>query len=516
MKLNPKQLIERSRKAFADRDANRQIFEDVDEFINPYKNTWGKEGNKTYNKPSRQFDSTAMHSAANFVSTVQSNFFPVFTRWAEFRAGPAYPEKNRKKINKDLALLTEIVFSYIDASNFNTAIAEMAFDWGKGTGAMWVHEGDAEQPLNFVTIPSSQLGLTEGKHGTVDGKFREYRIKARLIKATWARDKVKLSSELERLIKDKPDEEVTLIEATYWDDTELVWRYEVAHEASEHILLSRTYTEEPCLTPRWMKIPGFTHGIGPFVMAMADIKTLNRVKEYMLRSAALNIFGMYTVVNSGSFNPTSINLTPGVFIPVERNGGPNGPSISPLPTNGDFQMQEFMVRDLQDSIRKTLLDTRLPQDTPQPKTAFEIAQRIKEFQQDIGAAFGRGMYEFVQPLFKRIVSILQRKKLITLPENFEIDNFFVQVSVVSPIAKAQGVQDVQTFMQNYQMMQAISPEIAMMAYEVEKLPQWLSDKTGSDAKLLRDEADVQAMKQMLAQVLAAQQMQQQQGAQGGA
>lgn len=512
MKLTAEQFIDRSKKAFADRDANRDIFEDVDEYINPYKNAWGKEGQKTHNKPYKQYDSTAMHSASNFVSTVQSNFFPVFTRWAELRAGPAYPEKDRKRINKDLAKLTEIIFTYIDASNFNTAISEMIWDWGKGTGALWIHEGDAQQPLNFVAVPMHQLGLCEGKTGSVDSRFRQHNVKARLIKQTWPKDEVKLNSELETIVRDKPDTEVPLIEGTYWDDTDLLWRYEVYHEASKHKLLERTYADEPCLTPRWMKVPGHAYGIGPFVMAMADIKTLNKVKEYMLRSAALNIFGMYTVSSSGTFNPTSVNLQPGAFIPVERNGGPNGPSIAPLPRNGDFQMQEFLVQGLKDDIRKTLLDNRLPEETAQPKTAFEIAQRIKEFQQDIGSAFGRGMFEFVQPLFKRIIGILQRKGLITLPEGFAIDNFFVQVTVVSPIAKAQGVQDVQTFMQNFQMVSSIAPELALTAYEIEKLPQWLSDKTGSPAELLRSEADAQALQQavaqMAAQMVAAQQQQQ--------
>jgi len=514
MQLQPDKLLERANKAFAERDASRQLFEDVDEFVNPFRNTWSANNQQTHNKPSRQFDSTAMHSAANFVNTVQSNFFPVFTRWAEFRAGPAYPEKERKRINKDLEKLTEVVFSYIDASNFNTAISEMIYDWGKGTGSLWLHEGDEQQPLNFVAAPMSQIGIDEGRHGTVSGKFRKHNIKGRNVLATWRGDKITLSSDLQSVINDKPDDDLCFIECLYYDEAEFVWRYEVIAERMKERILSRAYPEEPCFTPRWLKIPGFAYGIGPFVMALADIKTLNKVKEYMLRSAALNVFGVYTVSSSGTFNPSGVSLAPGAFIPVERNGGPNGPSIAPLPRNGDFQMQEFLVRDLQDSIRKTLLDTRLPEETPQPKTAYEIAERIRDFQQDIGSAFGRGMHEFVQPLFRRIVGILQRKGLIALPEGFQIDNFFVEVAVVSPIAKAQGVRDVQTFMQNYQMVAQISPELALTAYEIEQLPAWLADKTGSPASLLRSDAEAQQLQQMAAQTLANMMaaQQQQQGA----
>jgi hypothetical protein len=297
---------------------------------------------------------------------------------------------------------------------------------------------------------------------------------------------------------------------------EFVWRYEVVHQSSKERIVADVYAEEPCFTPRWTKIPGFSYGIGPFVMALADIKTLNKIKEYMLRSAALNIFGVYTVASSGTFNPSSVSLTPGAFIPVERNGGPSGPSISPLPRNGDFQMQQFLVQDLQDSIRKSLLDNRMPVETAQPKTAFEIAERIKEFQQDIGSAFGRGMHEFVQPLFKRILGILERKGLISLPEDFSLDNFFYQVAVISPIAKAQGISDVQTFMQNYQMVAGVSPELALASYNIEKLPSWLAEKTGSPAMLLRSDAEADEIKQIAAQMMAQMMAQQQGGGQQGA
>jgi hypothetical protein len=515
MKLETEKLIERARKGFSELDQNRQLFEDCYDYMLPYRNTFTNDsqqtGNKSFNKPTKQYDSTAMIAGANFVNTMQANFTPVFTRWAELKAGPGFPENKRAAINKSLATITDLIFSYLNASNFSTASAEMYFEWGIGTGALWLFEGDEQQPLNFVAAPLSQMGLVEGRFGSVEGRFRKCKPKARLIKSMWPKDKIKLNQDLEDIIKDRPDEEVELIECNYYDYEDLIWHYEVIHERSKFSLLHREYKEEICFTPRWLKIPGFSYGIGPFILALLDVKTLNKIREFMLRSAALNIFGVYTVANSGGFNPNSVQLVPGAMIPVERNGGPNGPTIAPLPRSGDFQMQEFMINNLQDSIRKVMLDNRLPQETPQPKTAYEIAQRIKEFQVDIGSAYGRAMFEFVQPLFKRIISILVKKGLLQLPEGFEIDNFFVQVQVVSPIAQTQAMEDVQRLMQNIQMVAGVNPQLVMTAYEIEKLPQWLSEKVGPVA-LLRDEGQQQAIQQMIGQ-MAAQQMKamQQQG-----
>lgn len=512
MQLSPEKFVARAKKGFDERDLNRGLFEDCYEYLLPYRNTFNKlKGTTSLNKPSIQYDSTAMNSAMAFVNTMQSSFTPVFTKWALFKAGPGVPEEERKKLNKELEKLTDLVFTYLNASNFSTASAEMYFDWGIGTGALWLFEGDENQPLNFMSTPMSEMGLTEGRFGTVDGRYRQHKIKARLIEATWPNDKVDLGKDLTELIKDSPDEDVELIEGCYYDTTSLTWRYEVVYEKTTHRLLEKEYTEEICFTPRWMKIPGNAMGVGPFVLGMADVKTLNKMKEYMLRNAALNVFGVYTVAQGGGFNPNTAKIAPNAFIPVERNGGPNGPTIQSLPRTGSFDVQEFMIEDLKDSIRKTLLDNRLPADTPQPKTAFEIAERIKEFQQDIGSAYGRAMYEFVQPLFKRIVAILSRKGLIELPEGFEIDNFFVQVQVISPIARTQAIEDVQNFLQNYEMVAGINPQLALTAYEVEKLPNWLSEKTGSSPELLREDADAEQLRQTIIDTIA----QQAQEAQGG-
>jgi len=517
--LDIERLLDRAKKGFSDRDMNRQTFEDCYEYMQPYRNTFsgqgqnnGASGSGSFNKPSKQYDSTAMIAGANFVNTMQANFTPVFTRWAELKAGPGIPEKQRAKLNKELSKLTDLIFAYLNASNFATASAEMYFDWGIGTGSLWLFEGDENQPLNFIATPMSQMGLVEGRFGSVDSRFRQHKVKARLLKSTYPG--CKLNNDLETCVKDKPDEEVELIEACYYDYEQFVWHYEVIHEKSKHRLLHREYAEEICFTPRWLKIPGYAWGIGPFVLALLDVKTLNKVKEYMLRSAALNIFGVYTVASGGAFNPNTATLNPGSFIPVERNGGPNGPSIAALPRNGDFQMQDFLVRDLQDSIRKVMLDNRLPPETPQPKTAFEISQRIKEFQVNIGSAYGRAMFEFVQPLFKRIIAILNKKGLLQLPEGFAIDNFFVQVQVVSPIAQTQAMEDVQKLVNAMQIVGGVNPQLVLTAWEVEKLPQWLTEKTGAPAGLLRDPDDAQNLQTMIANIAAQQMAAQQAPAQG--
>lgn len=498
-RTKPEKLLERANKAFSDRDANRNLFVDCYDLYSPYRNTLTTIGG-TFNTPTRQYDSTGQISAASFINTMQREFTPPFTNWSMLKCGPGVPEDKRKEYDTILEKVTDVFFSYLNSSNFSTACGEMYFELGIGTGCLWFHEGNELNPFNFIASPISELGISEGKYGVVDFRVRKSNIKASLLQEMWPKAKIPASID----IVNNPQKEQEVHECFYYDYEELKWCYDVLIKTD--VIFSSEHLEEMCFTPRWLKIPGFSNGVGVFIMALADVKTLNKLKEFLLRSAALDVAGVYTITSDGAMNPNTLNIAPNTFIPVERNAGENGPSLQRLDTSSNFQLQEYIANGLQDQIRKTLLDNRLPVETPQPKTAFEIAQRMREFQTDIGSAFGRLYFEFVIPLWKRGISILVKKGLIELPPGFTIDNLFIQVQVVSPIAQTQQAEAVQRFMQSYQMVQMINPTLAATSYKVEDIPKWLTEMTGTPTKLLRTEAEASKMQQMVAQFVAQQQM----------
>lgn len=495
-KESPARLKERASKAFADRDANRNLYEDCYELYSPYRNTLTQQS-ITLNKPTRQYSSTGQISAAAFVNTLNREFTPPFTKWSILKAGPAIPEEKAPALNEQLEKITDIFFSYLNSSNYASAKAESDFDLGIGTKALWFYEGDDEHPFNFVASPISEMGIAEGKHGKVDFRARETSIKASMIQDMWPKATVPAA------ILSHGDKLVKVCEAFYYDYTDLLWRYDVI--VGDDCIFYAEHDEEICFTPRWMKVPSNPNGYGPFIMALADVKTDNKLKEFLLRSAALDVAGVYTITSDGALNPNTLNIAPNTFIPVERNAGENGPTISRLDTSANFQMQEYISQSLTDQIRKTLLDNRLPAETPQPKTAFEIAQRMREFQTDIGSAFGRIYFEEIIPMWKRGLSILARRGLIDLPKGFTIDSIFIQVQVVSPIAQTQQAEEVQRFMQSFQMISMINPQLAATSYKIEDLPRWLTSMTGTPSKLLRSEAEAEQMQQMIAQFVAQQQ-----------
>lgn len=496
MRESIEKLQKRSEKAWAEVEANRSIWEDCYEFHNPFRNSYDR-GDKTHKKPTRVYDSTSCVSAQNFVNTMSGKFTPVFSRWAELKAGLLIPQDQKKGWDQALEVITDTLVTYRNNSNFYTARSESYFELGIGTAPTLIIEGDELRPFIYVPLMHGGYAIEDGKYGEVGGLYRKHKVKLRLIKEMWKG--AKLPASYDQILRDRPDEERDICEAFCYDYDEFVWRQEVWIEAEKESIFDATYQEQPFTCPRWMKVPGMATGIGPFVMAMADVKTLNKMKELQLQMAALSAFGVYAIKNQAGINPNNITIGPGRFIPL------NDPKndIQRFPDAGNFQIQEYMLDDLKTQIRQVMLDNRLPAEKFGQGTAYEVAQRLKELQTDIGAAFGRLIYEDVQPLHRREISILAKKGLIKLPEGFAIDNLYVSVNVVSPIAQEQKHADVQKFVQAYQISAGVSPELAMMSFKVEDVPEWVADQMGVPPSLMRTPAEKKKIQEAAAQAAQA-------------
>ena len=256
------------------------------------------------------------------------------------------------------------------------------------------------------------------------------------------------------------------------------------------------------------------------ISALPDANLLNAAKELGLRAAQLSAFGCYTGISDDILNPNTIRIIPGAIIPVKRNAGPSGPSIAPLPGVGNVNAQLMLTQELQANIKRVLLDESLPPPAVGPNmTATEVLERVRKIQRDFGSVFGRISYELLQPILQRSIDILTEKGLLSMPSIFsKIDNFTIKMKIVSPIARMQSLQDVESITQVIQILGSISPELISALIKLEQLGEWLADKLGAPQKFLKSvqeqEEERMAMEQQQ-QAMAEQQqaMTQQQGEQ---
>tara|TARA_A100001201_G_scaffold108571_1_gene92879 strand:+ start:16 stop:879 length:864 start_codon:yes stop_codon:yes gene_type:complete len=229
-----------------------------------------------------------------------------------------------------------------------------------------------------------------------------------------------------------------------------------------------------------MKIPGEVFGRGPLVSALPDIKTLNKTLELLLKNASIACAGVYTAADDGVVNPSNIRIQPGSIIPVARNGGPQGASLAPLPRSGDFNVSQIVINDLRMNIKKTLLDDTLPPDNMSARSATEIVERMKELAQNMGAAFGRLITETMVPIIRRTLFIMDQKGMIQLP--LKVNGLEVKVTPVSPLAKAQNLEEVNEVMQFFQIANALGPG-GVAEVKPDAIATFIGDKLGVPSEL---------------------------------
>ena len=519
-RLEAEKVVKRSESAWKDkalwRDLKQSAYELALPMRNPYHSTGSNaSGGKGKQQPgarkmNRVFDSTLMISTARFANRLQTELTPPFRRWGKLTPGTFIAPQFRQEVQKQLDRLTEALFGAIFVSNFDTAINEFFLDLAVGTGVMMVMEGDDRMPIRYVCVPQAQVALEEGAWGGINGVFRKHSMKIRLIEQTWDGFDLNLPDGFEKMNSDDPEKEIDLIEATYYDQKDDVWRYDViwagpssrrSKTKQVHRLVEEDFEESPWIVTRWIKLAGEVEGRGPVLFALPDAKTLNKLKELVLMNASIAVSGVWTAVDDGVLNPNTVRIIPGAVIPVARNGGALGASLQPLETGARFDVASLVADDLTQSIKSIMMDGSLPSEEGPVRSATEFVARIKELQQDIGSPFGRLMTELLRPLVQKSLGVLSRKGIVP-QQGIRVDGGTVDVQLQSPLAQAQNLSDVEAAIQWITLVKGLGEEAFLLGVSVEDTPAWLGEKMGVDGKLMRTEDQRRDAQKMIGTMLA--------------
>lgn len=484
------EVCKRATKAFDRAQSFVSLMREAYEYAMPDRDAYGGQapGQK---RTGKVFDSTAPNSVMRFANRLQSVLFPPGQRWAKLVPGTEVPAASRDAVQEALDQIQQVLFSRLAQSNFDQASNEMCQDLAAGMGALLIERGRTRArpgapALRFTAVPAALVAIEEGPFGAVEAVFHRHTLSARNVARAYPDGMVPAS--LADKARDEPDADVVLLQATHYDADADAWRFDVVFEAEKHCIVRRTYRTSPWVVMRWSKAPGEVHGRGPLLTALPDIKTANKVVELVLRNAALSITGVYTARDDGVLNPATIRIVPGAVIPVASNGGHMGRSLDVLPRAGDFDLSQILLEQLRHGIQSMLFDKRLPPDAGAVRSATEIVERIRDLQQDIGAAFGRLTHEGVVPVVVRCLDVLDELGEIALP--LRVDGKEVEVVPVSPLATAQALEDVQTVAEFAQFAAALGGQAALESgLKVADASAWIAERMGVPAKLIPSEEE---------------------------
>jgi hypothetical protein len=521
--MESQKILKRFEQAKARKANWETLYQDAQQYACPNRDTFFDEDGDApgQDKADGQivFDSSAQDALMRFASNLQASLVPPMKRWSELKLGTMM--QGNEQMDKALTNITDILFTSIQNSNFDTQIAEGFLDLGFGTGAILAFEGTRDNPFRFVNVPLSQLYLEEGPHGRVDVAFRKFKMAARTIEKQW--EDAELTEELRDIVEESPDKQLCFVESTIPEKIEVFDRvleknvrrdgyvYCVIEEKTKTCIVRREMKTSPWIIFRWSNLPGEIYGRGPVLVALPDIKTLNETKKILLQSASISTLGMYTMADDGVINPENIELVGGAIIPVTSNPGAiQGPTLSPLNPAGKPDLSQLIIQDLQTSINKIMFGDPLGDVNLPVKTATEISMRQQELSKRIGSAYGKLQYELIHPLINRLLDILDSLGLIDLGE-FTVDGINIGIKPVSPLAQAQDEEDIIRHIRYAETMIGLfGPEIGMGLVKPDILGRMLGDLMNISPGIIPTEEEVAQIKQALAQQAQAMQAQGQQ------
>ena len=497
------------------------LYQDCFRYAAPQRDTFFEnktDGEKKDGK-GEVYDSAAITALSKFASNIQSALCPPQKVWAKRIAGASVPDENSKSFQEALEFVDKVFFSAISQSNFDVQIGESFLDLGAGTGALLFQKGTIENPFSFVSIPLSQLYLEGGANGDITGVFRQHEVPIRSIQETWP--DARLTDDMTQKMESRPDSVCSLIESTVQEDFEYIdinrgavkqqikngYVYRLMDEKSKTILLERKMRTNPWIIFRWSVMAGEVYGRGVLTQALPDIKSLNRVKELILKNAALAVAGVWTAVDDGVMNVENIKFRPGSIIPVAHNeGSMQGASIAPLKPSGDFNVGQFVLEDLRKSINDMMFADPLGDIDLPVKSATEISMRQQNFLRRIGSSYGRLQNELIIPIMNRGADILQELGLLGDGSDLVIvDGRFVNVEYSSPLSNSSNNEDIMNVTRFFELTAGMLGPQAALAIMKPEMAEYIAQKLGLPLSLIKSSEEIKQVIEALTQMMAAQQ-----------
>lgn len=485
-----KEVLKRFSSASQRRELWRSILQDMYDLTLPNRETFNFHSPGT-RKSRHIFDSTAPEAVNTFVSVILNSTTPDDVTWMEYESGSDIPESDKKQADKQLQDATKTFFKYLSHSDFHSQAHVAHQDMALSTGCIMVEEGnDIDEPLLKITaIPLPELYIEPTSMAKPHTFFRKYKVKAQEIELKFP--DAELTQKQKTTIANSPDADIDIIDGgqvfNFKDKTYhqvVIW--------DKDVIFHQPYGDSPPgVIYRWSKIAGETYGRGPVDMAMADIRTVNKVKEYLLKNAALTLTPPLLGVSDSIFNPHSARVAPGVIMAV---GDVN--SVKALEVGGDLRVGQFVIEDMQANIRKILFADPLGDITDPVRSATENVIRNQDMIKKRGANFGRFRTEFIVPFVARCTEILVKNGKIP---KIKVDGREVSLKIASSMGNAEQQQNIDNVLVYLNSLQSLPPEEQRIGANLEAVPSFLVKNLNLPEGLARSEDDIKMIKQQLAQ-----------------
>ena len=395
------------------------------------------------------FDSTAIHATEQLASGLHGMLTPPSSKWFFLKAGVAETDNGRRWLDMSTQYLSTVFSS--PESSFATSVFELYLDVvAFGNAAMSVVFSNKK--INFATKKLSSCYICENDDGEVDTlyivekmspsnmirKFGIENVSEKVVKAYDANQDIKFevlhAIEPRKVNKGRgASKELKPYKSCFVDlDNKME-------------MLEDGFDDFPFLFPRWSKRSGETYGYGAGMVALSEVKELNKISEIMTRAASKNV------------DPPLLAPAEGLVLPLRLD--PSGINFY----NPDLGEPKFWQNGFQPNYFEGVLEYKrqlinkmyyidwmnLPQIDRQ--TTVEVMQRAQEGQRMMSPMLSRLQSEFLSKLIKRTLLLALDNGLIPKPP-VELQGQDISIEYTSPMSIAQRATSSQNVMQGLTVM----------------------------------------------------------------
>ncbi len=402
------------------------------------------------------FDNTGPQSLELLGGILHGILTNVDSQWCEYTSGD--PEIDAlEHVRTYLQARATELHHILNNSNFNMEVHEMYMDiCGFGTAVLSIEE-DEEDEVRFMTKFIGEVYIKENARGKVNEIYLEYEWNARQIVSEYG-DK-NLPEAVKKAFEKNEEKKFIVVNAIYPNDYKSGKPDAKGHSYAslhclpelKHEIKKEGYRDFPMVVPRFSKASGETYGRSPAMVALPEVKVLNKMVEVTLIGAEKVVDPPLQAPDDGFIS--QLNTFPG-GISYYRAGGND--YIRPVFNDAKVDFGFQMITEKQNKIKDSFYINQM---TLQPgganRTAYETAQIIEQAMRFMGPFLGRMQNEFLKPTIGRVTEILFRRgifKEADIPA--ELKGKKINVKYSSFIAKSQRMGEAQNIMR---FLQAIEP-----------------------------------------------------------
>jgi len=423
-----------------------------------------------------------------------------------------------KSVKVWLNKVRDLMLSVFAKSNFYSAVTNIYSELGAfGTAAM-IEEEDLDTVIKFRPFTIGEFALALGNDYKVDTLYRQFTMIARDMVDKFGEDNVS-DMVLQSVARGSIDDKYEILHCIQPNESFDITKEDVRGKRFESVYLEYNgntdkflrkggYDSIPFVAPRWDVTGSETYGNSPGMLALGDLKMLQKVEEKKLKAldkmvdppmnAPVNMKGKALTIVAGGVNYVDAAQGQQGFTPVYQVN----PAIQDIRVE-IMGIEERIGRFFFNPLFMALLGEQ------KAMTATEVVARQREKMALLGPVIERLQTEFLNNIIERTYQIMDSFGMIP-PASEELAGVEIRIEYVSILTQAQklagtnSIEQVAAFVGN---IASIKPDVLDKLDADEAVDQY-SEMVGVSPEIIVSDSEVARIREERARLQQMQQAQQ--------